>query len=79
MFAQAPELIDAPRLADYLGVTPQALSNMRAAGTGPRYLKLGRNVRYRWSDVEAWLDENTHQSTDEHTDQPGTHNAKQPA
>lgn len=32
------------------------LRNMRCAKRGPRYLKVsGRSVRYRRSDLEAWL------------------------
>lgn len=30
------------------------LANMRCEGTGPRYAKLGRLVRYRTEDVEAY-------------------------
>ncbi len=24
-------------------------------GTGPRYIRVGRHVRYRQSDIDAWL------------------------
>lgn len=24
---------------------------------GPRWSKVGRHVRYRWSDIEKWLDQ----------------------
>lgn len=30
------------------------LERMRRAGTGPKFVKLGREVRYAWSDVHAW-------------------------
>ena len=44
-------------VANYLGVTPQALVNMAHRGAGPKYAKLsGRLVRYRRSDVEAWIE-----------------------
>lgn len=79
MPTDAPVLMTTDRLAEYLEVTPQALANMRMHGTGPKYIKVGRGIRYRWVDVETWMHENTHQSTDEHTDQPGTFNAKTPA
>ena len=32
----------------------QTLRKMRANGTGPKYVKIGREVRYAWSDVHAW-------------------------
>lgn len=67
-------------VAEVIGLTVTALANMRMTGTGPKFVRLGpRHIRYRWADVEAWMNENTHQSTDEYTDQPGTFNAKTPA
>lgn len=48
-----------PTVAEHLGLSVQALALMRHEGTGPAYVKLGRRVRYRMSDVEAWLDANT--------------------
>jgi excisionase family DNA binding protein len=42
--------------AEYLGVTVNALAKMRWDGSGPPYVKIGRRVRYRRSDVDAWLD-----------------------
>ncbi len=35
----------------------------RWAGTGPTYVKVGRQPLYRGSDVLAWLDSNTRTST----------------
>lgn len=43
-------------VADYLGLPPQTLAQWRSRRKGPTYLKVGRHVRYRWSDVEKWLD-----------------------
>ena len=48
-----------PTVAEHLGLSVQALALMRHEGTGPAYVKLGRRVRYRMSEVEAWLDSNT--------------------
>ncbi|PAT11278.1 helix-turn-helix transcriptional regulator [Corynebacterium hadale] len=80
MNRHADRLLSPEELGEYLGLTKQQLALMRVKGSGPRFLRASAaNIRYRWSDVEAWLDENTHQSTDEYTDQPGTYNAKQPA
>lgn len=30
------------------------LERMRRAKTGPKFVKLGREVRYAWADVHAW-------------------------
>jgi hypothetical protein len=34
---------------------PRTLEGWRRFGTGPAFLKLGRNIFYRLSDIEAWL------------------------
>lgn len=45
------------QVAEYLGVSVDTLYAWRYRGTGPRGSKVGRHVRYRWDDVERWLDE----------------------
>ncbi len=44
-------------LAEREGVAVDTVYRWNWLGTGPRYLKIGRNVRYRLADVIAW--ENT--------------------
>lgn len=41
------------------------LQKDRVAGTGPQYVKIGRLVRYRPSDLQAWLAERVRRSTSE--------------
>jgi len=36
-----------------------------AISTGPKFIKRGSRVLYRWPDVLEWLDRNTFQRTDE--------------
>ena len=44
--------------ARYLGVvTPQSLHKWRSRGQGPCYLRIGRKVFYRQSDLDIWLTE----------------------
>jgi hypothetical protein len=38
---------------------------MRYRRTGPPYIKVGRKVLYRWSDVNAYLNANTVQCSDD--------------
>ncbi|MGW2566901.1 helix-turn-helix transcriptional regulator [Streptomyces sp. NPDC001537] len=45
-------------VADFLGLPIATLAQWRYLGKGPRSIKVGRHVRYRWADVERWLDEN---------------------
>ena len=54
---------DTEGAADRLGITPETLRNWRWRGEGPPFLKLGRAVRYRLSDLSAWLDARTRTST----------------
>lgn len=56
--AAADEFLTVDDLAAWLRVKPQTIYQWNYAGTGPRPTKLGaRYVRYRRSDVEAWLAE----------------------
>lgn len=43
-------------VAHYLGVPVSTLYQWRHKKTGPRASKVGRWLRFRWSDVEEWLD-----------------------
>jgi excisionase family DNA binding protein len=48
-------LLTETETASYLHVPQRTLSQWRYLGRGPSYLKLGAHVRYRRSDLEAWL------------------------
>lgn len=45
-----------PEVAAYLGVPVQTLYTWRTKGMGPRGMRVGKHLRYRWSDVDAWLE-----------------------
>ncbi len=53
------DLTDPPAVAAALGMSNIALTQWRYRGGGPPFIRVGRRIRYRWSDVQAWLDENT--------------------
>jgi hypothetical protein len=59
----ADDLVAPPVVAEHLGVPLRTLGQWRYLGTGPKFLKIGRHVRYRWRDVEAWLITQTRAST----------------
>lgn len=42
-------------IAAHLGVSVQALYDLRNKGRGPRGFKVGRHLHFRISEVEAWL------------------------
>jgi hypothetical protein len=52
-------------VAPVLGTTEAGLAQQRYRGRGPKFVKVGRKVLYRWSDVRAYLDANTCQRTDD--------------
>jgi predicted DNA-binding transcriptional regulator AlpA len=41
-------------LADRYGLPVKTLAQWASKGTGPRYARMGRHVRYRLSDVIDW-------------------------
>lgn len=43
-------------LAEYLGLHVQAIYDLRADGRGPSGIRVGREIRYRVSDILRWLD-----------------------
>lgn len=50
-------LAQTPEVAAYVGVPVQTMYVWRTKGVGPRAIRVGKHLRYRWSDVEAWLEE----------------------
>lgn len=46
-------------------ISMRRLQALRYRGGGPRYVKLGKSVRYDWADVREWLDEHKRSSTSE--------------
>jgi predicted site-specific integrase-resolvase len=56
-------MIDTLELARRLEVHPVTLATWRTEGKGPRFVRVGRRVRYRMSDIERWLVENERTST----------------
>jgi hypothetical protein len=58
-------LLDQTRLAEQLVVTTKCLEAWRHRGGGPKFVKVGRLIRYRPSDVAEWLMRRTATSTSE--------------
>ena len=49
--------------AAYLGLSPKTLETLRTRGGGPPFLKLGRRVVYRKTDLDTWLAARIRRST----------------
>ena len=57
------ELMTTKQLANVLGFASKTLSNQRVLGTGIPFIKIGNAVRYKRSDVETYIEENTFDHT----------------
>ena len=68
-------LLDPKRAARILGLSVRTLERHRVAGTGPRFARLGRLIRYREQDLSDWIEGGLRVSTSELTNrdhQPAT-------
>lgn len=50
-------LLSAQELADYLDVPLKTIYAWRHRRIGPPGFRVGRHLRFRWSDVERWIGE----------------------
>lgn len=55
--AVARPLLTIDELAELLRVPKATIYRWRSMGEGPRGYSVGRYIRFRWLDVEAWLAE----------------------
>ena len=51
------QLLTIDEVAEYLQIPVATLYQWRHKGMGPKALKLGRHLRYRPDEVEAWLEQ----------------------
>jgi excisionase family DNA binding protein len=49
-------LMTVEQVADYLNVPVRTVYRWRLTGTGPRGARVGRYVRFRKVDVDAWFE-----------------------
>lgn len=48
-------LLSVEELADYLEVPVKTIYTWRHHNTGPRGFRVGKHLRFRWRDVQAWV------------------------
>jgi predicted DNA-binding transcriptional regulator AlpA len=58
-------LLTPQEAAEYCKMSTSTLAKRRLAGLGPRYLKIGRSVRYDQVELEVFLDGCRRSSTSE--------------
>lgn len=63
--ADPSELLTQSKVAKILGTTEKFLEARRCRGGGPNFIRVGRLVRYRRSDVDRWLESRLVNSTSE--------------
>jgi predicted DNA-binding transcriptional regulator AlpA len=56
-------LMDEKELCSTLGIAAVTATKWRAKGEGPPFVKLGRLVRYRRTEVAEWLADRHHEPT----------------
>jgi predicted DNA-binding transcriptional regulator AlpA len=60
------ELLDQKSAAQLLKLSVRTLERHRVMGTGPAFCRLGRAIRYRESDIRAWIESSIRLSSAEH-------------
>ena len=58
------EAVDQKEVERITGVKERSLEAYRCRGGGPRYIKIGRRVRYIRRDVFAWLNRHRVEASD---------------
>jgi predicted DNA-binding transcriptional regulator AlpA len=58
-------LLDELAYCEMTHTKPSTARKQRVTGGGPRFVKIGRSVRYRKGDVLDWLESRTVSSTSE--------------
>lgn len=53
-------LWDTDDLAKFLKLPAKTIREWRHKGTGPKYARMGKHVRYNPADVMVWLNETSH-------------------
>lgn len=48
--------MDRKEAAQYLGLKPKTLAHWAINGAGPRYIRIGRTIRYRPTDLEEYME-----------------------
>lgn len=57
--------LDSNAAADYLGLKRTTLEAWRCRGGGPRFVKMGRLVKYRTADLDAFIETRVRSNTTE--------------
>ena len=73
------DLMTTEEAALYVRLSPRTLERYRVTGEGPTFLKNGRRVFYRQSDLDQWLENNRRRSTSDPGPEPDRETKKRTA
>lgn len=63
--SEREEIGDEAAYCEWANLKRSTARKQRVTGSGPKFLKIGRSVRYRKGDVLDWLESRTVSSTSE--------------
>lgn len=63
---RAPEYLNTKQLAQRLGLHFHTLEKWRVEGKGPPFIRIGRTIKYRWWEVEKWMNERQFKNTSQY-------------
>ena len=66
---QMQPLLTQRQCAEALALSERTLERFRVNGIGPKFVRMGKSIRYRLSDVEVWIASRTVGSTSVQTAQ----------
>jgi excisionase family DNA binding protein len=66
--AKRARLLTPDELAEFLNVSPRTIDTWRYQRKGPRAVRVGGVLRFRESDIEAWLEANADPEPWPHTE-----------
>lgn len=69
-----PRLLCEKEVSHICGMSVSWLQKRRVHGDGPPFIKMGRSVRYRCVDIEAYLERQRRKSTSDKPDNDGGRN-----
>ncbi len=63
---QSSDYFNTQQAAAYLQISASTLNKLRVFGDGPPFVKMGRTVRYRRADLDAWTAKRLRKSTSDY-------------
>ncbi|MGO2482871.1 MULTISPECIES: helix-turn-helix transcriptional regulator [Glutamicibacter] len=61
--ASLEKLLTIDEYCEWRGISKGAAAQERYRGTGPQFIKAGKQIRYTVSSIQAWLEQQTRDRT----------------